>query len=397
MTPATDPVDPVFLSYRRSQAEHVALLRQALIEHGVPVWQDVENLGHKPLVESLRKAIQDETSGLVFWLTRDMADSDVIRKVEAPEAFRSLDRGDDYYLVPTLHDGLEYSDIPHILGPHRLEGAMTTHPSLRFGHAEADTGRVAGIVDAVLGERLDALRGMDPFTIGLNTVHSHEKRCGEPLCMDWSHAIGEPAVADEETWSRFVSTIKEVEAAIARHVTGRTVRFRGQATLPSAFVAGHVFHQSSTNHASWRFHRPTEFDSDYNAFPSDKPLEARIRDGEPSSRRGALVVCQREATLEDVYAAERQHTNYAWLAEVRLGDWMVEDASDAMRIARQAQDLHQQANAQFRVRSLDVFLEVPAGVAFLLGQISNVWPPMRVMQFRKRGGERGYTVGPVLE
>ena len=44
----TDPTGRSFLSYRRVRKDEAALLIAAQHDHGIPTWQDIENLGTVP-------------------------------------------------------------------------------------------------------------------------------------------------------------------------------------------------------------------------------------------------------------------------------------------------------------------------------------------------------------
>lgn len=82
---AVDPRDPVFVSYRHSDGKAIAdeltwLLRAA----GIPVWRDVDDLPPGDTEARLQQAIEDGISGAVLVITPHVADSPVVRTVEAP-------------------------------------------------------------------------------------------------------------------------------------------------------------------------------------------------------------------------------------------------------------------------------------------------------------------------
>lgn len=80
-----DPTDPVFISYRQSDGTTITtelawLLRAA----GVPVWRDKDDLPPGDTNERLGQAIADGLSGGVLVITPEVAESEVVRTIEAP-------------------------------------------------------------------------------------------------------------------------------------------------------------------------------------------------------------------------------------------------------------------------------------------------------------------------
>lgn len=117
-----NPRDPVFVSYRHSDgialaAELTWLLRAA----GIPVWRDVDDLPPGDTDARLEQAIDEGISGAVIIITPQIADSRVVREVEAPRLLHLHRTAPDFALgivnaVSTASGGLDYDAPDRVLG-----------------------------------------------------------------------------------------------------------------------------------------------------------------------------------------------------------------------------------------------------------------------------------------
>jgi hypothetical protein len=98
------------LSHRRENARSVARLRETLRIYGAGGWKDTEDLrvGDRTR-EAIRRAVFEETGGLMWWGTRAVLDSWFINNVEIPTAFGRKDAEPLYPIVPLFID-LDPSD-----------------------------------------------------------------------------------------------------------------------------------------------------------------------------------------------------------------------------------------------------------------------------------------------
>jgi hypothetical protein len=94
-----------FLSHLREDAAAVARLRDALKIHGAGGWKDTEDLRVGDWTrEAIRRAILEETGGLIWWGTRSALASRFINEVELPTAFERKAREGLYPIVPVFVD-----------------------------------------------------------------------------------------------------------------------------------------------------------------------------------------------------------------------------------------------------------------------------------------------------
>lgn len=94
-----------FLSHKRENARAVEELRDSLKIYGAGGWKDTEDLrvGDRT-EEGVRRAMFEETGGMIWWGTRQALASRFIREVEIPCALQRKDAEPLYPLVPVFVD-----------------------------------------------------------------------------------------------------------------------------------------------------------------------------------------------------------------------------------------------------------------------------------------------------
>jgi hypothetical protein len=91
-----------FLSHKREDAPEIAKLKSTLQIYGAGGWRDTEDLRLGTQTPSeLRRAINSETGGFLWWGTRSALKSEVITTIEIPAALDRAAAG-DYPLVPVF-------------------------------------------------------------------------------------------------------------------------------------------------------------------------------------------------------------------------------------------------------------------------------------------------------
>ena len=94
-----------FLSHRRENAIAVSRLRDTLRIYGAGAWKDTENLASGARTpEAVRRAIQSETGGFIWWGTRSVLESWFVNEVEVPAALARKSTEASYPVVPLFVD-----------------------------------------------------------------------------------------------------------------------------------------------------------------------------------------------------------------------------------------------------------------------------------------------------
>ena len=73
-----------FLSHCRKDVEELKIIARILMAHGIRTWQDINNLGSGLTESEIRRAIQEDCNGLVFYSTADSLKSPMVRDYGGP-------------------------------------------------------------------------------------------------------------------------------------------------------------------------------------------------------------------------------------------------------------------------------------------------------------------------
>ena len=151
------PRGPVFLSYRRSDGDELAIaLAWALRSAGVPVWLDRSDLPPGDTERRLEEAMQSGLSGAVLLVTPDIEASSAVKDIELPQLL-ALEAEGAFTLsiastIETEVGGLDYS------APDRLLSQTASNLSgLRQDPALTSRG-IADIARSHCRQRMEALR-----------------------------------------------------------------------------------------------------------------------------------------------------------------------------------------------------------------------------------------------
>jgi hypothetical protein len=114
----TNPMGRSFLCYRRSHTDDARGLILAQHEHGIPTWRDVDDLNEDRFREHIDDELRDpeRIANAIIWVTSDMKESTFIKLTELPALIEREKRGDGFFLIPCLAQGLDHADIDNILG-----------------------------------------------------------------------------------------------------------------------------------------------------------------------------------------------------------------------------------------------------------------------------------------
>ena len=117
-----DPFDPVFISYRQFDGTHITSeLAWMLRSAGVPVWRDRDDLPPGDTDQRLAQAIEEGISAAVLVVTRDLANSRIVKEIEAPRIL-SLHTVNPAFALGIVNDverepgTIDYSAPDRVLG-----------------------------------------------------------------------------------------------------------------------------------------------------------------------------------------------------------------------------------------------------------------------------------------
>lgn len=95
-------IKSVFISYCRKDLNEVKVLVNILSIAGIPIWQDINSLEAGMTEDQIRKAIKEECSSLVFYVTQHSVKSSFIKVVELGEAYKKSRSDETFSIFPVF-------------------------------------------------------------------------------------------------------------------------------------------------------------------------------------------------------------------------------------------------------------------------------------------------------
>lgn len=394
----TNPLGHVFVSYRRQRADEVKLLVHCLREHGVPIWQDITDLGHEPTNDELIRTLKDpETSGAVLFITPEIKDSLTIQKIELPAILRRYDVQDGFFVHPIAAAGIEYDDVrtyaPDSLATHEIGNwNMTRAPS------PLSLVRAQEIAARVLRQRLSAINAImpheEPVTLCLDAKGFTAGTWG--LHLDWRHHF--LPVPSPDSWStRLIPALQNVRDAL-HEGNRRKLKATGSPSLPTAIALGAAFLTTSRTDLSWVQRFPNGHEELWGHHVTREPsdFETRSQHSRLDGTAAAVLVSIAD-DVEPAFNATKAGRNYRGVTHVRPKVFPAHlTAGTAVDVAQLTSAAMRQARRDWpEIERIDLFFSGPAGLAVLLGQLTNTLPPIQTFEFRP--AERHYVEAGRIE
>jgi hypothetical protein len=251
----TDPAGCSFLSYRRSRAEEARRLIYALREHGIPTWQDVHDLEFVPTEPEIRRVIDaPSTANAILFVTPEVETSAVIRNIEAPLILARHLRNEGFFAVPVAAGGLDYTDLPRILGDglgHAYISGWNVH---RPKSDPLDDEGAACLANAILDQRLAAISRVVPadtsLEIEIATRAPLAKQAGSALKIDLAHCFDDRRLAKPGAWDRILLAFDNIVRVLQKNGR-RDVVCSGMLVLPAAVAFGASFLAPARVNTTW--------------------------------------------------------------------------------------------------------------------------------------------------
>ncbi len=403
---ATDPRGVSFLSYRRQRSSEAASLVRAQRERGIPTWQDVHDLDEEHTCSELRRVLKDPaTANAVMWITPDVAESSIIRRVEAPCIMDRAEEADSFFVIPVAAGGADHSTASDAMGE---ELSLSTLKEWNIRPVENDPARevdIREIANRVLQRRVQAIHrhlGADePVKLEV-FVRCRPPITGESwLALDWMHRF-EKRNATETAWNRYLlPAIEDVVDTVERYAPGRHITASGRPSIGAALAMGRAFLAPRGLDVSWEQLTPGAEPTCWSLHESaeDVELETAYRDADTSADELAVLISV-NAAVEPAFAATRNELPaFRGIVNIRCKDERRGALSpgQAVAIARQTIETVREARQTLRPQgTTHIFMAAPVGLAFLLGQLSNTLGPARVYEHVETGAVGKYTEGPIL-
>ena len=383
-------------------------LARCLREHGVPTWQDIDNLGSEPTIEALGTALDDScTAAGLLLLSKDVAQSPVILQEEAPRIIRRARTRDGFRGHLVLSDGLDYGDVKSILD---LPG-MIEDPSKTWNIIKPPAGCsldqfALHVAERVLHDRLGDLHKLlspsDALRIRLY-AHAQAKSAFEPgvaLVLDWCDRYRHRH-APSTVWNdQLAPAVERIKNAVRSRCPGRRVVADGHMTIATGLLLGRAFVETTGIDLSW-VQLPSRSVWSLGAPPEDSAMVAQLDSFDPHGTDLAVLVSVR-GNVEPAVKATADLPGFRAVLRIGAADGsgMVDLATPgrAVHAARLIGNQLRSARQKYPVvQRIHLFMSGPAGLAMMVGQQLNAVGPVHTYEHNQTAGGVGvYDAAAVL-
>lgn len=402
----TNPRGRSFLSYRRSRAAEAEMLVRAQRERGIPTWQDIVDLDEEHTESELRRVLEDrDTANAIMWITPEVSSSAMIRRVEVPLILSRATQSDRFFVVPVAAGGLEYSEAAAAVDDSLTLARLEEWNIRKIAENPASLDDIRSIANRVLTRRVKALHAEtppgEPVQFGLFARVAPPNSHDYWLSLDWSGRVVNRHATDADWQVHLLPALGDVVNAIEKHAPGRRIFAGGRPTVAAAFAAGRAFLAPRGLDVCWRqfTNGAGECEWHLNDIRHSVPLKTSIT-GSVASADELAVLISVTGSVEHAFVATRPTlpdfrgvVSIAYEGDNRRGL----AGPEALDIAHSIIEAIRDAREKLMPRgSLHLFMAVPVGLAFLLGQLSNTLGPIWIYEHEESGSIGHYIAGPRL-
>jgi hypothetical protein len=403
----TEPTGRSFLSYRRLRKDEAALLIAAQHDHGIPTWQDINNLGSVPTEDALRRVLADfSTASAVLFITPEVEQSTIIRNVEVPKIVQRAEINDGFFVVPVAAGGLDYTKAAEVTSNQLSAQNLTDWNLQKIGGATLSPSDAAKIASLVLVQRIQAIHRRFPqgkrLRVGLSVRGAPAFDLDTALSLDWADRFTEKE-APAATWhDSLMPALSRIADALRQHAPGREVEAFGIPTLPAAVAFGCAFLSTSGLRISWQ--QITKGCADQ-FWTLDTPREESGFKYEVSSKdstaRDIAVLVSVADNTEPLFATYQkgQPPLRALVRVTKPGNYphSVRSPGEAADIAFVVQDGMRTARREYgSIGTVHLFMAAPAGLAVLVGQLLNTFGAVQTYEHVSSDGSGCYKPAALL-
>lgn len=403
----TDPTGRSFLSYRRTRKDEAALLVQAHHDHGIPTWQDVQNLGSVPTEDEIRRILADtSTASAILFITPEVEDSPIIRNVEVPNVIKRVERQDGFFAVPIAAGGLDYATAAQVTSNHLSAQNLSDWNMHRIASDSVSLSAATIVAEQVLVQRIQAIHALlprgAPLKVGLFVRRAAPFELGNTLAIDWSGRFRSKETSLDVWQDVLLPALSTIARVIGTHAPGRNIEAFGLPTLPAAAALGCAFISTGGITLSWRQFTPGKSDQYWSLQEARSPAEVTCRTwSKAQDAQDIAVLVSLTDDVEPVFAScQGSLPTFRALVHIRSGTGfphMIESAGQAHDIARKVEGGIRSARREYGgIGTVHLFMSVPAGLAVLIGQLLNTFGLVQTYEHVSVDGSGCYRPGPLL-
>lgn len=381
----TDVTGKSFISYRRTRADEAALLLSAQHDHGIPTWQDQKDLAETPTADELRRILEDKsTASALLWITEDVKESDMIRKIEVPGILKRTARNDGFFLMPVCAGGIDYKAAAEAIDQQLSADNLQDWNLPKIAGNPISAAEAASVATRILRRRLDVIdKYLEPSLPLRLTIHTRAKpafQSGIALMLDWSKRFN-GRETDAGTWHGvLLPALREVATHIRTLGGGRPVVASGLTAIPAATALGVAFLALTAQKIAWSQYtsgRPEQLWS-LEAAREDAGFVYKTTERDIAAQDLAVLVSVTE-DVEPAFAQTPKETLPSFRAITRVSHkehlrFDVKAPGQATDIANVVLEAIRNARQNHRpLGTVHLFMAVPVGLAMLIGQLLNTF------------------------
>ena len=369
-----------FLSYSRDNLQEVTTIARVLKTYGIRTWQDLNDLGTGVSEVRIRNAIQNETSGLLFYSTSESVSSDFVKKVELAEAEATHRKDPKYFIIPIFCLPIAETDA-------NMKDTLIV-PISSFNGAKVDAAagsravRDAAHRAAELVLRRVVLPFQKPLLIGLTS-----KQVGPSdvsLDLDFTPYFADGLPAQKEWNTNFPRALEQVKSALlARSLT--RLRLRTFAHLSLGLLFGFVFRERTGFLLEIEQATRGQPPAVWSASEQAKAHEMSMKEHPAQlDSRNLLVKINLFAPDDASIAAYAKESglSYRVLLDITppVYPYFI-SGGQVIRMARELADRIKEIHARYATNTVHLFAAVPLGLAILIGYNLNACGSIQCYEF----------------
>lgn len=377
------PVDvtgPLFLSYRHFDGTKILTrLAWLLRASGVPVWRDQDDLPPGDTDDRLSQALSGGLSGGVLVITPDVANSRVVRQIEA-EKLIQLHRTDPRFQLLVANDVTDDSGVVDYGAPDRLLSRPLEE--LRgVDQRGTDDVELLRLVKSAVSHRMAqhrdrvAAAGFFELTVQTRNQGQVHDRTGAQLDIRVRPSAHE-RLPDPDGLRDLQRTLTLLPDAVVT-AGANAVRIRGGAHLSVAYALGAALPSSRVGSVTVVDQRGDEWQGSSEAhLPSATRITLEVRPaGQPIEGRNRVLAYVDLLPTRSDPAFDRfvkdESTSYASILVIRNSNSDLLSPADADTIAAEITAKIRALSGKHNNAVVDLLLRCPFPIAVLLGRLSN--------------------------
>lgn len=368
------------LSYSRDNIDEINIIARVLMMHGIKIWQDVKNLATGLSEEIIRKAIQEECSGLIFYSTKESVKSDFIRNIELFEAERRYNKDNSFHIVPIFK-------LPIADTNQSLQGVLTI-PISSFNGVEIRPGQldlfqIAQQASEIILKKID-FGNQKHLSIGLVSKQETSGSQKIDLDIDFTPYFLDKLLPEQQLWkTEFIPALLLIKKILLEKGV-KLLRLYAFANLSLGFLFGYVF-RDRTNF-QLEIEQIGKGSSEIwatNSSPEELPIDIVKKSGDVASK-DLCVKINLTARTDDSVLAYIKKNNLKFRAVLELSapkHPLTITNGQAIAIANRLAEEIKKLHSKYQTNRAHIFAAIPLGLATFIGYKLNACGKIQCYEF----------------